>query len=152
MAGNYKEARARAAKLGIEVTGLPTVKDKLPKTKLGALADRLHEVREARLALQAVTDAVKREVQRIIDHIIETLDADSEGGVIGKKYKAVVVREEKAVVEDWDALYKHIRENDAFDLLNRALNAAAVKARYAESLSVPGVGTFQAKKISLTKV
>lgn len=152
MAGSYKEARARAEKLGIEVTGLPKVKDKLPKTKLGELADQLHDVREARLAVQAIADAIKKEEQRIIDHIIETLDADTEGGVVGKRYKAIIVREEKPVVEDWDALYNYIAETRGFDLLNRALNASAVKARYAEDIAVPGVGTFQAKKISLTKV
>jgi len=152
MAGNYKEARARAEKLGIEVTGLPKVKDKLPKTKLGGLADQLHEVREARLAMQGIADAIKKEEQRIIDHIIETLDADTEGGVVGLRYKATVVREEKPVVEDWEAFYNYIAETGGFDLLNRALNASAVKARYAEDIAVPGVGSFQAKKISLTKV
>jgi hypothetical protein len=152
MAGPYKEARARAEKCGIEVSGLPAAKDNLPKTKMGGLADKLHEIREARLALQGIVDAVKREEQRIIDHIIECIDADTESGVIGKHYKAIVVREEKPVVEDWDKLYRHIREHDAFDLLNRALNANAVRARWTDNVQVPGVSTYQSKKISLTKV
>jgi hypothetical protein len=62
------------------------------------------------------------------------------------------VREEKPVVEDWDKLYRHIREHDAFDLLNRALNANAVRARWTDNVQVPGVSTYQSKKISLTKV
>lgn len=151
MASAYKEARARAEKLGIEVSGLPKVKDKLPNKNLGALADQLHEVREARLALQAICDAVKKEEQRIIDHIIETVDANVEGGVVGVRYKAIIVREEKPVVEDWTKLYQYITETNGFDLLNRALNASAVKARSAEGISVPGVGSVQVKKISLTK-
>jgi hypothetical protein len=152
MAGPYKEARTRAEKCGIEVSGLPAVKDKLPKTKMGGLADKLHEIREARLALQGIVDAIKREEQRIIDHIIESIDADTESGVIGKHYKAIVVREEKPVVEDWNKLYQHIREHDAFDLLNRALNASAVRVRWADNVQIPGVGVYQCKKVSLTKV
>lgn len=139
-------------KLGIAASGMTVPKAKLPKTKLGGLADTLYTVREQRLALGRLADAMKAEEQRITDHLIDTLDADTEGGAVGKHYKAIVKRDDRPVIEDYDALTAHIRETGEFDLLNRALNTAAAKARFENEVAIPGVGTFQAKKISLTKV
>lgn len=151
MAEDIKALLKAASKLGVKVSGLPAVRAKLPKTKLGALADELHDVRTVRLALSKIVEAVKAEEQRITDHIIETVSID-EGGVVGKRFKAVIVRENTPVVEDWDALYAHILKKKEFDLLNKALNRAAVKERAENGKAVPGVGSFQTKKLSVTKV
>lgn len=137
--------------LGVTLS-LPKVGGSLPKAKLGPLADRLHETRELRLALEKVAAAVKDEEQRLVDHIIDNTDLDKESGAIGRGYKAIVVREEKPVVEDWDKLYAHILKKKDFTLLNKALSQAAVKELWEDKKSVPGVGKFLAKKISLTKV
>jgi hypothetical protein len=146
------EAVKAAAKLDIKIAGLAPPKKTLPKTKLGGLADALKDVELQRLAVAKVADALKAEETRIREHLIETLDANTEGGAVGLRYKAVVVREDKPVVEDWDKFYEHIRKKKAFDLLNKAVNASAMKARWEDGKSVPGVGSFHAKKISLTKV
>lgn len=148
------EALKAAAKSGFKITltGLPAIRKSLPKTKMGALADELHEIRDARLAVSKLADAIKAEEQRITDHIIETVDANSEGGVIGKRFKATIVRESKPVVDDWDKFYEHVRKTKSFDLLNKALNAGSVKERWEDGKEVPGVGSFQAKKLSVTKV
>jgi hypothetical protein len=141
-----------AAQLGIKVTGLPATRTKFPKTKLGQLADELHDVREMRLALSKITDAVKAHEDAITNHLIDTVDMDVSGGVVGKRYKVLIKRETIPVVEDWDKVYDFIKKNDSFDLLNKALNRAAFKERAEQGVAVAGVGTFEAKKISLTKV
>lgn len=146
------EAVKAAGKLGIKITGITAPKKTLPKTKLGSLADALKEVEQRRLAVGKVADALKAEETRLREHLIETLDANEDGGAVGKHYKAIIVREDKPVVEDWDKFYEHIRKKKAFDLLNKALNAGAVKSRWEDGAAVPGVGSFKAKKISLTKV
>lgn len=147
-----KEAVSAAKKLGIGITGLPTPAAKLPKTKLGALVDGLKDLKELRLAVDKVAEALKDEEARITEHFIETIDANSDGGAVGKRYQAVVMRDVRPIVEDWDALYTFIKKKGEFDLLNRAVNAAAVKERWENKKQVPGVGTFQFKKLSITKV
>jgi hypothetical protein len=147
------EALKAAAKNGFKITltGLPPIRKTLPKSKMGALVDELHDIRDLRLALTKVADAVKAEEQRITEHIIDSVGVD-EGGVVGKAYKAIVVREQKPIVEDWDKFYAYITKHKAFDLLNKAINAGAVKERWEAKKAIAGVGSFQAKKLSVTKV
>src|SRR5690606_6892937 len=109
------EAVKAAKKLGVSVTGLPKQRNKLPKTKLGSLVDEYRDIRDIRLAMGAITEALKKVESELTNHIIENVDADS-AGVVGQRFKAIVVREQKPVVEDWEALYEHIRKKKAFDL------------------------------------
>jgi hypothetical protein len=146
-----KTALKTVGALGIKVTGLPALKNGFPKTKLGALVDSYHDIREVRLALTKVAAAVEEHEKAMLEHIIENVSAD-EGGVVGKRYKGIIKRETIPVVEDWDKFYEHIRKTRGFDLLNKALNRAAFKERFEAGKAVPGCGTFQAKKLSVTKV
>lgn len=147
-----KEAVSAAKKEGVAMAGTFGARKTLPKTKLGKLVDELHDLRDQRLAINKVVEAMKAEEQRLTDHIIETVDADTEGGAIGKRFKAIIVRDFKPVIEDYEQFTAHIQKTGEFDLLNRALNAAAFKARAEEGVAVPGIGSFQYKKLSITKV
>jgi hypothetical protein len=149
---DMKSLLKAAKKLGITVTGLPGLRAKFPKTKLGALADELHDVRDIRLALSKIVDAVKQQEDAITNHIIDTVDADTSGGVVGKRYKAIIVRKTIPVVENWDSVYEYIKRTDSFDMLNKALNHAAFNERRENGVTVEGIGTFEAKKLSVTKV
>ena len=48
--------------------------------------------------------------------------------------------------------YAHLKKTGDFELLNRALNRAAVNERWAAHKQVPGVGKFHVKKVSCTKL
>lgn len=146
------EAVQAAKKQGIALTGVPKPQAKLPTKTLGGVVDQLHDVREARLALNKVVEAIKEEEQRLTDHIIDTVNADLEGGAVGKRYKAIIQRDQKPVIEDYDKFTAHIKRTGNFDLLNRAVNAAAVKERWENNKEVPGIGHFSFKKLSITKV
>jgi hypothetical protein len=137
---------------------------KLPKS-LGACADLLHDTREDRLGRNRVVEELKKDEAQISEHIINQLDKNDEGGAVGKRYKALIKTDDTYIVEDWEAFYAHIKKTGEFDLLNRALNQAAVKERVAmqdrpsgkrgenwKPKLPPGVGRFTVKKISLTKV
>lgn len=136
----------------VKVTGLPTPRKTLPKSKLGKLADELKEVQQVRLALNKLTEAVKAYEQSIVDHIIDNTDLSVSAGAVGTEYKAIVMREDLPMVEDWDKLYAHIAKKKSFHLLNKALSRSAVKEIWDDGKEVPGVGSMQIKKISLTKV
>lgn len=136
---------------------------KLPKS-LGACADLYHDRREERLAANKDVEAMKAEETAIANHIIDNLDKSS-SGAIGKRYKAVVVTQDIYQVEDWEKFYAHIKKTGEFDLLNRAVNQAAVKARVEAQTRPsgkrgenwkpklpPGMVRFPATKLSVTKV
>lgn len=136
---------------------------KLPKS-LGACVDKYHQFRQQRLLEQKEVDELKKTEKAIQEHIIDNLDKRDEGGAVGREYKGVVKTETQYIVEDWDKFYAHIKKTGEFDLLNRALNQAAVKERVAmqdppkrnadkwRPKLPPGVGRFTVKKLSVTKV
>jgi len=136
---------------------------KMPK-KLGACADLYRDKRELRLAANKEVEAMKAEETQIANHIIDNLDVGSKG-VIGERFKAVVVTEDIYQVEDWPKFYAHLKKTGEFDLLNKAINQSAVKARVEaqerpsgkrgenwKPKLPPGMAVFRAKKLSVTKV
>lgn len=124
---------------------------KLPKS-LGACVDIYHAKRAERLAANKLVEAMKAEEAAIVNHIIDNLSKKDEGGAVGKLYKGIVVTEDVPQVDDWEAFYKYIKKTGSFDLLNRAINAASVRARWDAGKVIPGMTKFTAVKLSVTKV
>ena len=145
------DAVKAAAKSGITIVGLPKGKGKLP-AKLGGIVDDYHDLRQLRLALDKVVNAVKAEETRMTNHIIDNLNKHDEGGAVGKRFKAIVRQEQVPQVTDWSEFYAFVKKKDAFDLLNRAINKAAFKERLEQGVKVPGTDTFTALKLSVTKL
>jgi hypothetical protein len=73
-------------------------------------------------------------------------------GVAGKTARLQIKKDVVARVVDWPKFYAYIKKNNAFELLNRAVNGKSVKERWDAKKQVPGVDKFDIKKISLTKV
>lgn len=149
----------------------PTVKmPRLPKS-LGKCVDMYHDIREKRLANNRVTDEIKAVETAICNHIIDNVPK-GDTGVVGTRFKGVVKTDDVFQVEDWDKFYAHIKKTGSFELLNRALNQAAVRehtdalnekldltnAKQADPAKrkprkmLPGVKTFRAVKLSVTKI
>lgn len=124
---------------------------KVPKTP-GAQADMLYVTREKRLNLQKEIDALAAFETKLKNELIENLPKSSATGAAGKIARVQIVTEDVPVVQDWDEFYKHIKKKGEFDLLNRAANRTAIRARWDNNKTVPGVGHFQAVKVSVTKV
>lgn len=143
---------------------------KMPKS-LGKCVDLYHDIREKRLAHNRETEDIKKVETAIQTHIIDNVPKGDQGA-IGTRYKGVVKTSDVFQVEDWDKFYAYIKKNNAFELLNRALNQAAV-TEHTDALNekldmanarqedpakrkprkmLPGVKTFKAVKLSVTKV
>lgn len=143
---------------------------KLPKS-LGACVDLYHDTREKRLEVNKEVEAIKKDEAFIANHIIDNVPK-GDAGVIGKNYKGVVKTEIVYQVDDWDTFYAWIKKTGNFEVLNRALNQAAIK-EHTDGLNekldlanrkiadpkerkprkmLPGVKTFNAVKLSVTKV
>lgn len=136
---------------------------KLPKS-LGKCVDLYSEWRAKRLAEKKEVDALETIEKAIKEHIINTLPK-GDTGAVGTNYKGVTYTDTVYVVEDWDKFYTHLKKTGEFDLLNRALNQAAVKERVDAQTRPsgkrgegwkpklpPGIKSFPVVKLSVTKV
>ena len=126
-------------------------KFKLPKTA-GACADLLYKTREARLKLQKDVERMESEEQQLKDYFINNLSKDNATGVAGKFARVQIKPKVKPVVEDWDKFCAYVRKNNAFEMLQRRLSEGAIEERWEDKKVVPGVGRFNAKTVSVTKI
>lgn len=127
------------------------LKFKIPKT-LGACADLLYTTRKDRLELQKQVDDLKKQEGELKEHIIQNLPKSSATGVSGKVANAKVTKTDKPTVEDWDKIYKYIKKNNAFELMQRRLNTKSVEERWEDGKKIPGVGKMTVVDVSSTKV
>lgn len=124
---------------------------KMPKT-IGACADLLYTVRQERLELQKRVEALASKESELREHIIQTLPKSEASGVAGKLARVSVVKKDVPQVKDWDQLWNHVKKTGQFELLQRRVNDSAVKERWDEGKSVPGVEVFKAVTVSLSKL
>jgi hypothetical protein len=124
---------------------------KLPKT-LGACADQLYKTREARYELQKQVKELEALESALKAHIIETLPKSDASGVAGKLARVTVVEKITPQAADWEAVHGYIQKHNAFELLQRRLNVAAVEERLEAGEQVPGIEMFHSKTVSINKV
>jgi hypothetical protein len=123
---------------------------KFPKS-MGACADMLFKIRDRRLEMKKVVDALEEEEKALKEHIINTLPK-SDTGAQGKTHRVSVVTKTIPQVKDWNEFYKYIKRTNNFDLLQRRLSETAVSEIWDTGKTVPGVSTFQVVSVSLTKI
>lgn len=124
---------------------------KIPKT-LALCADLLYQTREKRLALQKDVDELASQESQLRDHIINNLPKSDATGVAGKIARATIVMKTVVEVEDWDALYKHVKKTGEFELLQKRVASKAVEERWDNKKKVPGLKPMQVPSVSLNKV
>lgn len=123
---------------------------KLPKT-LAECADLLYALKDEKSKAQKVVDEIEAKQKALQAHLINSLPKSNATGVTGKVANAKIATEEVPQAEDWPSIYEFIRKNKAFELLNKALNKAAIKERWEAGKAIPGVRRFTVVKVSLTK-
>lgn len=133
---------------------------KIPKS-FGQCADLLHDLREARLAAQKKVDAFEEQEKALKEHLINKLPK-GDAGAIGAHHKAIIKSEDAPRIGDDTKFYAWVAKEKAFDVLQRSLNAKAIRDRMeAQPIlnkkdgtrkPLPGVEMFKVVKVSLTKV
>lgn len=123
----------------------------IPK-KQSEWPDLLYSMRQERLALQKQVDELEANEKAFKEHIVQTIPKSNAAGVMGQHYKIQVVTKEVPQVNDWTSFYAYVKKTSGFDLLNKALNKAAVQERWDAGKQVPGVKAFDAVTVSLTKI
>jgi len=120
---------------------------------LGLRADLYAAVRDLRLAMQKATDAVKDRETEISNSIRSDLLDSPDTGAAGQTTRVQLVMKSHLQVADWSALWEYIRQNDAFELLQKRLSEPAAVELVAESGGpVPGVAAVDVATLSFTKI
>lgn len=116
------------------------------------LVDAYKTTRDRRLAEQKLVDIIKESETALANKILEIL-RDQESPVVGgTTHQCTRKVSNEPSAEDWDLIHAHIVDTGEWDLMERRLGKAAVKARWDEGEEVPGVGAFPVEKLSLTKL
>jgi phosphoribosylformylglycinamidine (FGAM) synthase-like enzyme len=123
----------------------------IPK-KLGACADKLYQMRAERLLMQKAVDEMRKNEKVLTEHLILNLSKEDAEGVKGKLAKVGITRSVVGHATDWQKFYAYVKKNNAFDLMQKRLNDKALKERWEDKKTVPGVEPFHVLKVSLTKV
>jgi hypothetical protein len=118
---------------------------------LGESIDTLYRKRAERLEVEKGVKVLKAEELALRVHIKQLLDKVSLEGGKGAIATASIMYDVDPVAKDWTAIYEFIRENDAFDMLQRRLSSTAIKARWDSGLVIPGIEKFDNWDLSLTK-
>src|SRR5512142_3289627 len=125
------------------------------KQTLGALIDALKTARDARIERQHEMDEELKELKATeadLKHkIINAMESSGQTSSTGKIATSTIKTDLIPRASDWSSIHKYIKKNDAFDLFERRLNKAAVKARLDDGETVPGIEFYEDKDLSLTK-
>lgn len=123
---------------------------------VGALADLLYELRQvAKLPVALAdpfNDVLAPTIKLIEEYFIQTLMVGESSGVQGKRSRVQITDPVIPVADDWSKIYAYIVKKKAFELLNRALNKAAIQERWDAKQQIPGIKPFRIKKVSCTKL
>jgi hypothetical protein len=77
--------------------------------------------------------------------MLETRGLTAAGGSV---LKVTLRQEYEPTATTWSKVFVFIKKNDAFDLLQRRLNAAAVKERWNDNIAIPGIEKYPVLKLS----
>ena len=122
---------------------------KFPKS-MAACADLLSVYRQERLDADKAAAELKSRESALVEHIINNVDKAS-AGAVGKNFTVRVVTKDKPVVKDWSKFYAYVQKHGAFELLQKRLGEKAIEERIDAGKKIPGVGSFTAVTVSLTK-
>ena len=131
---------------------MPKGKRTAPET-LAEKADKLFTLRTHRLSIQQQADEIEKAEVALRKEIIETLEkSDSMTGVSGKLVRVSLAPKTVPQVEDWDEFYTYVKRHNAFDLLQRRLSDVAVRLRWQDNRTIPGVGSVLVQSLSINKL
>lgn len=113
--------------------------------------DAYLEARINRLAADKIAAELKKSEDTLKAQIEKAMLEAHMTDYKGENYRVQVEREYKPTVNDWGLVHKYIIDNNAFDLVQKRLTESAVKSRWEDEISIPGIEKFPVDKLSITK-
>jgi macrodomain Ter protein organizer (MatP/YcbG family) len=120
--------------------------------RLSDLIDSLFDIRERKRQLNEQLKDIEAEYVDLEFKIIARLQ--EEGTDLARSKKATASLTESVVpkVDDWDAFYQYIKDNDALYLLERRPSVGAFRELHQAGESIPGVEPFTKIGLNLRKL
>mgnify|MGYP000691666468 CR=1 FL=1 len=119
---------------------------------LGFLSDRWWDTKTRRLSADKVAAALKVEEEQLNAVIIAQLRSQDITGIGGKTVRVGLASDDQPHVKDWPAYYAYILSENDFSLLERRPGRAAIKERWEDGKSIPGVEKFPVYKLTKQEV
>ena len=117
----------------------------------GVIIERMVAIREERRRLTRLDSELSRSWSDLEALLINQLDAQGVTKASTDAGTATVNETVLPKVEDWDALYAHLKETDSLYLLQKRISSGAFREQHEAGLSVPGIAPFVRRSISLRK-
>lgn len=108
------------------------------------LRDKKKEIQQSHKAELEPIDAGLMKLEAKMQERLAELGVEKAGGEAGTVFTKVNT---SYTVEDWDSVVEYVKENDAFDLLERRVSKSAAQERG----DVPGLRTTQVKAIQVRR-
>jgi len=118
---------------------------------LGNDADALYKQKQKITKLEGELEELKSKLAKDADTFMKRMQKMEIASVKGRLCMISITKSEQFNVKDWNALYKYISRNKAFDLLHRRVSHPAYRDRIQAGKKVPGVETFTVYKPHITK-
>ena len=119
---------------------------------LGKLNDDYVAARQLRLDSDKEAARLKSIEVKLHDRLVEELRSNDVGMVGGSTHKVTLKTVSKPQAEDWQAVYQYIKDNDAFELLQRRLGEGAVAERTEAGEKIPGIAFYLKSTLSVSKL
>ena len=127
-----------------------------PTTELspGELIDMLYGLRNERLALSKTVDELKAQEAAISSKLISMMTSENLGvtGLRGSLASFSIKKERVPAIVDWQQVYTYIKENDAFELLQKRIGIKAWQELDEAGIAVPGLAGEDTFKPHLHKI
>lgn len=118
----------------------------------GEIIAELDQIREERKRI-AQRDKELVELWRVLEgKLIELGDKLGMKRMSSDSHTATITQEVLPTLEDFDALWEYIKENDAPHLLQRRVSAGAYRELQDAGVDIPGITPYVQRKISLRKI
>lgn len=118
-------------------------------TTLGGIIDRMTAVRDERRQIAARDKVLVEEYTGLEEQLIALFKQQGTEMGSSKVATATMSVTPIPVVEDWDAFYAYMRENDALHLLQRRPGVGAMNELKDAGVDMPGVRWIDKESISL---
>jgi len=125
----------------------------LTAKELGDLADFYHTTRAERLAADKVAAALKTQESTAEQLLIDQMLKQEITAAGGKKLRVGLSAPDYVPhITSWEDYWKYIKDNDAFELLERRPGKAACRERWEAGIQVPGCEKFPVYKLTRNEV
>lgn len=106
---------------------------------LGAMIDALQVKKDALTDVNRVANEIKAEITELESQILKQLDESGMPRASGQLCSVTATDKVVPTVQDWDAFYAYIAENNYFHLLQRRVSATAAQEFFTSGEDIPGV-------------